>query len=342
MKSLRIMEMGCGRAAAVLGILIWAWGLCGSASGAVPGRCPTEIHFREVVEVTDETITLADLVAGTDTLPSSWLAYFRSIELGPTPPLGTERFIRSENLRAYMVSLLRSQGVDPESTLLVMPDRLTIKRAATLVEARQIEDIVTSYILEHAPWDRGEMEIRDITFSGLPMLPAGTLTHQVQAQPGESFLGHVNLSIHFYLEGKKVRTLKAAARVALRKKVFHAARPLKRGDIIRPDDIEAREIEITDPSRTYVFEASQAVGKRLVTHLSMGEPLDQSCLDKPLLVRRGKTVTIVYRMPGIKLTAKGKAKEEGGYGDWIRIVNLDSDKVLKGQVLDGQTVLVVR
>ncbi|SMC19377.1 flagella basal body P-ring formation protein FlgA [Desulfacinum hydrothermale DSM 13146] len=334
--------MGCGKALLAFCVVLWGWGLTPPAWGAALGPCPQEIHFRQVVEVANDTITLADLLAQPDSLPSSWRAIFRSIELGPTPPLGTQRFIRAENLRAYMVKFLRSRGVDPESTLLVLPDRLTIQRAAIYVEDRQIQQMVTAFIRTHAPWDPSEMEIRDITFSGLPMLPAGSLTHQIEARSGETFLGHVNLSIHFFLDGKKVRTLKAAAEVVLKKRVLHAARPLKRGEIISPDDVEMREIEISDPSRSYVFQVSQAVGKRLVHAVSMGEPLELTSLDKPLLVRRGKTVTIVYQTPGIMLTARGKAKEAGGHGDWIRIVNLDSDKVLKGQVLDENTVRVPR
>ncbi len=303
---------------------------------------PAEIHFRSSVELSKDVVTLADLIASCRGVPGDWLVYFHSLELGPTPPLGNDQFIRGENLQAYVRRILRLKGYDPDKTLLFIPERITIKRKAVTIDPDQLEKIFRSYVLENAPWPAESLEIRDFSFSGLPVVPAGEITHRVQAAPKEKFLGHVTLSVHFYRNGKKVRTLRLAGEVILRKKVVHALHALRRGEIVGPDDVELRETEITDPNRNYAFALSQVVGKRVIRNMAMGDAVDLSYLDKPLLVRKGKPVTIVYQAPGLKVTAKGEAKDDGGYGDWIQVVNLTSDKILKARVLDEDTVLIAR
>ncbi len=42
---------------------------------------------------------------------------------------------------------------------------------------------------------------------------------------------------------------------------------------------------------------------------------------KPDLVQRGDAVTLVYEVPGIVLTLRGKAMEGGALGDTISVVN---------------------
>ena len=50
-------------------------------------------------------------------------------------------------------------------------------------------------------------------------------------------------------------------------------------------------------------------------------------LDKPLVLKRGDQVTIVYDEPGLQVTAKGQANADGGVGDTMAVVNVSSKKL---------------
>jgi flagella basal body P-ring formation protein FlgA len=55
-------------------------------------------------------------------------------------------------------------------------------------------------------------------------------------------------------------------------------------------------------------------------------------LVKPLIVQRNETVTITYQVPGIVLTARGKAAEAGALGDVVGVLNIQSNRTVQATV----------
>ena len=53
---------------------------------------------------------------------------------------------------------------------------------------------------------------------------------------------------------------------------------------------------------------------------------------KPELVQRNETVTLIYEVPGIALTVRGKALEGGAEGDTISVLNEQSKRTVQGVV----------
>jgi len=50
----------------------------------------------------------------------------------------------------------------------------------------------------------------------------------------------------------------------------------------------------------------------------------------PKLVARGKLVTLLIETPFMNLSAQGKALQDGSAGDVVRVLNLQSDRVIEG------------
>ena len=48
---------------------------------------------------------------------------------------------------------------------------------------------------------------------------------------------------------------------------------------------------------------------------------------------RGDVVTIVYEVPGLTLSLRGRASDSGAQGDMIAVVNPQSKKTLQAQVI---------
>jgi flagella basal body P-ring formation protein FlgA len=73
--------------------------------------------------------------------------------------------------------------------------------------------------------------------------------------------------------------------------------------------------------------------------MGVHQPLDIKDLDKPVVLKRGDAVTIVFDQPGLKLTAKGQSRENGSTGGTVRVMNIASNRTIFCRVLDAQTVL---
>lgn len=298
----------------------------------------TAVHVRSVVETSQETLTLYDLIDDAASLPPRWAEVFRSIQLGQSPPVGSEKTVRTDNLGPYLRKVLASLGVDPEQVFLSVPERITLRRKAAAVNTALIEDLYRAYIRDHAPWNPSEMDIRDIVISGLAAVPEGEVTYQIEAPPESSFLGVVPLTIHCFVEGRKVRSLRVAGKVTVRRVVLHATQNLRRDTVLDSEHLEFREIILTDAAKTYATRMEDLVGKRLTRPVNARQPIETTFVDKPLCITSGKPVTILYQEGSLKLTARGESKESGAEGDWIRVVNVASQKTLKARVVDETTV----
>ena len=60
----------------------------------------------------------------------------------------------------------------------------------------------------------------------------------------------------------------------------------------------------------------------------------------PPVIRKGDVIQIVAETAALKLTTQGVAKEDGGIGERIRIVNTNSSKVIYARIMDAHTVSV--
>ncbi len=65
-------------------------------------------------------------------------------------------------------------------------------------------------------------------------------------------------------------------------------------------------------------------------------------LAKPDLVQRDQSVTLIYESPGLYLTIRGKALENGTEGDVVNVINLQSKRTVSGTVIGrGQVSISV-
>jgi len=72
--------------------------------------------------------------------------------------------------------------------------------------------------------------------------------------------------------------------------------------------------------------------------LSAGQPFRGDDVRKPIVVGKGDTVTMQFIVPGVELTAMGRAMSEGGIGDTITIQNPASYRMIAGIVTAPGTV----
>jgi flagella basal body P-ring formation protein FlgA len=61
---------------------------------------------------------------------------------------------------------------------------------------------------------------------------------------------------------------------------------------------------------------------------------------KPELVRRNEIVMLMYQVPGIMLTVRGRATEGGAEGDVIGVLNQHTKRVVHGTVIGSGRVMI--
>ena len=76
----------------------------------------------------------------------------------------------------------------------------------------------------------------------------------------------------------------------------------------------------------------RTLGMQLRRPMRAGTPIRVADIVKPDFVSRDQSVTVIYQVPGIYLTTRGKAIESGAEGDTVSVLNLQTKRTLTGVV----------
>jgi flagella basal body P-ring formation protein FlgA len=135
-------------------------------------------------------------------------------------------------------------------------------------------------------------------------------------------------------------TLRLSGRAASTVEVVTLARPVERGEVLKTADVLVERRARGEIARDIVGNPDQAVGLAARQSLQPGHPLRVADLMRPELVQRNETVTLVYEVPGITLTVRGKATEGGAEGDVIAVLNEQSKRTVQGVVVGPGRVII--
>ncbi|MCB1886675.1 MAG: flagellar basal body P-ring formation protein FlgA [Rhodocyclaceae bacterium] len=107
------------------------------------------------------------------------------------------------------------------------------------------------------------------------------------------------------------------------------ARPLRSGQVVGPDDLEWRRGDLADDGDGALTDATQAVGHPARIAVSAGQPLTRHMLRLPPVVKRGQAVRVVTVGEGFRVSNEGKAMNNAGAGESVR-VRLNRGRVVTG------------
>jgi flagella basal body P-ring formation protein FlgA len=117
-------------------------------------------------------------------------------------------------------------------------------------------------------------------------------------------------------------------------------RQVTRGEIFKQADLVVERKPRAGMPNGIMSDTAEVIGLAARNNMQAGRLLRARDLMKPQVVQRNETVTLIYRMPGVMLTVRGKALEAGADGDTISVLNEQSKRTLQGVVVGLGRVLV--
>ena len=123
--------------------------------------------------------------------------------------------------------------------------------------------------------------------------------------------------------------------------VVTLTRDLQREEIITEGDLVVTRLPKAKVRTGSLTSTTPAIGKATVRNLTQGSIVKNHDFAPPLLVRSNDPVAITYSVPGLLLTAQGRALSDGAKDAVVSIRNLQSNRVVRGRVTGVGEVLVV-
>ena len=113
---------------------------------------------------------------------------------------------------------------------------------------------------------------------------------------------------------------------------------IARGEVIAESDLTYTTVDGAALMSDVPTKMDEVKGMQTRRMLSAGQPFRSDDLRKPIVVTKGATVTMQFMVPGVELTAMGRAMSEGGIGDTVTIQNPASYRMISGVVTGPGTV----
>lgn len=295
----------------------------------------TTIEISEKAEIEEDKILLGKIanIKGED---PALVQKLGKIFVGQAPLPGNSRRIDED----YVKLRLKQSGTDLCNIRLQIPETIEVSRDALDVPCKKIERIVLDYIYQKNTWGKDRLNVKDIHVSHGVILPKGDITYKVVPPRNTDYLGTIPVSVHFMVNGQFEKKVWATVKTEVLTAVVLTKRPLGRFKRIEPDDIQLRRMDLADLPSNIITNMEEALGKRTKRTLDAETVLRTDLIELPPLVRRGDVVTIIAESDGLRITTRGKTKERGCRGEKIKIVNLNSNKVIYARILDSNTVKV--
>jgi flagella basal body P-ring formation protein FlgA len=277
-------------------------------------------RLKELVTVSAEVVRIGDLVENAGSVAD--VPVFRSPDLGQTGAVQVSRI--AEALRPYDIT-----GIDTGGLTEVVVTRLSRALTAKDITDRIARALGGQYGLGDAQnlavvLDRG-VRIMHIE----PTVTADLVVSRMNVDPRTG-----RFDISFELPGSTLArraSLRFTGTVAETAEATTLTRSLRVGDVIKASDVITERRPRTELRGDGVA-LDQAIGMAARTALRSGQALRMDDLVKPQIVQRNETVTITYQVPGIVLTARGKAAEAGALGDVVGVLNIQSNRTVQATV----------
>jgi flagellar basal body P-ring formation protein FlgA len=280
-----------------------------------------EITFKAVTLVEDMSVKLSDIAIFDDTSEMAQSLGSQIITQSPAP--GQEIQLQTEGISSYLIKTLSL----PLSIQWQGPEIIRVQRKGINIGPDKILSIISDFIDKHKN-DLPEADIRFIP-SSLPLpflLPTGNVSWEITpSHPG--ILSSSGISLIFSVDGHVRRNISVAGHFEALAPVVVAASSIKRGTILTQEHVKIATKDIADSSSP-CLDPRDILGKKTNRNIKEGNIIERVWVDSPPMVIKGQMVKIIINHGNLHLSTTGMANMNGSKDQVIRVLNINSKKLI--------------
>ncbi len=286
---------------------------------ASPGFC-LDIQLKEQALVTEPIVRLGDIASITPEGPKARQLAERQVSRAPAP--GKSKIIQS---RSLISSLRHLQGA--ENFKWTGPENITIRRQGIEISREGLKQIIADFLQQNL----GNIPDIELRFTSVRapesiILPTGDIQHTVTpSKPG--IIGSSSFSIIFQVDGKTVKNCTVRGKLEVIAEVATARVNMRRGNIITADQLKMTRLDISKFDKPYPA-IDLVVGMQAKRTIRAGRVIDRQNVELPPIIKKGQPVKIVASRGSLQVSANGVAIMDGRLGDFIRVKNINSSKLI--------------
>lgn len=200
---------------------------------------------------------------------------------------------------------------------------------ASQSSAQDIEDVLKQYLKNNYPW--AEIEINDLSVNtNIPDEDPERILIE-KGPPGRTV---------FLLEFKGNKKIAVSCNVKVFDWVVMSRKSQRKDYILQKEDVYITLMDAARIPKGSFNSAGDVIGKPLARSIVANMPIIDNMIVEMPAAKKGQKVVLLIESAGFNITATGEMKESGRVGDYVRVINSTSKKVITGMLIDENTVKV--
>ncbi len=191
------------------------------------------------------------------------------------------------------------------------------------------ETVLKAYLRDNYPW--AEVDVVDVQLNAAQPAEAPVSIAVEKSPPGKSV---------FRFEFRKGNSITVTALVKAFDRVIRSRAAFGKGHVLRQEDVYPTLMATDRIPKGALREEAAVIGQPLLRSVVSNAPLTDAMLSNASLIKRGRRVAISVETPTLVIRAAGEMRQDAVIGDYVKVLNLQSHKILIGQLMDENTVRV--
>jgi len=265
------------------------------------------VHLGDIASITPEGRAAENLAA-------------KRVTASPNPG-------KSRTIKASTIIEMMRYDKDAADITWSGAESIEVTGKGQIITQERMKRIVAEFIgrrLKSLP--DAEIRFTSVRTPGNITLPTGKITYTVKPSK-PAIIGSSSFNILFAVDGRTVKNCTVHGKLEALAPVATAAVNIRRGSIITPDQVEMIRRDISKLDAPY-FSMDRVVGLQAKRTIRAGKPLDTMNVAPPPVIKKGEPVEIIASKGPLRISTKGIATMDGRPGDFIRVKNISSSKLI--------------
>jgi flagella basal body P-ring formation protein FlgA len=279
------------------------------------------------VTVTSDVVHIGDLVENAG--PVADVPIFRAPDLGTTGAVATDRIV--DAIRSHQLIGIDTRGIA----------EVIVTRASRAIGAQEISASIAHALAGQYGFGTAHNIMvnfdRDVRTLQVEPDAVGALQVTAISYDPRTTRFDVTFDLPSSVELRRQAARYSGTALATVDAVA-VERTIEHGEVLKASDLTTVRRPKTEG--TALSDLNAVVGLAARHQLHPGQPLSTADVMKPEIVVRNDTVTIVYQVPGVTLTLRGQAQDNGALGDTIAVLNVDSKRVVQAVISGPDRVTI--
>jgi flagellar basal body P-ring formation protein FlgA len=240
--------------------------------------------------------------------------------------------------RPTILSRLASHGIPADQVRLTGAETVAVRRFHRVLGSDEFVEVGRTFLRQHPPGP-GIAEMiptvkpKDLVLSGdvqdLQMVPRFVRS---------GLRGLVAVQIAVLADGQEVGTRDLSFRLKYQTRRVVATAEIDEGTVLTPENVKIETVVSDQPEPAGWRPPYGLVAVRKLAENTELRPDMVVSAQPPLVIRRNETVFIRIERPGLTVTAVGRTLQEGRAGEYVKVRNTDSNRVIVCKVNPDGTV----